>query len=484
MAHIPIELWHLIFDHLELVDLFSCALVSKAIYFAVKEYRIREIAFVRRVHQWFHYTTPTNNHKHQVDFSSTPILKRSSFDFNYLKRLKIGRSSAIDLKVINRFVHLEELDIDLAWYGKKKSRTLSLTNLKVLYLFVPDNIQSNLLHLDTPRLVKVRTLNLAKLEFVYPESVRCIHTFSHAGKLSMFHNLETLVITDYYDEQGGLLSYGPGCIKEFSVANLKKLKEVEFYYRNSLYEENMSILKRMIENLLRQSDLKVFWYNVQVTDPDLLTEYERMEKSVGSLLAFQILNYGKLKRKVNFFWWYDFNPSMKQMPKAGLNPRSEQFFSKLLSAYSFRRIKVTGKVEELELLLKLISRSSNLFALEFWNSDLDQSFFNRMADIVRLNAIPLRQFLFLASNKSLNFDFVTKFLDLELFEADQQLPSELITKLCRLPLLARIKYLSDQKLQRIDRLSANRFRLNGRSLSRQELLSNFDAKPASFCSLM
>ena len=67
MAELPIELWHLIFDRLELPDLSSCAQVCKSVYLVVKAYRIREIAFTGRVHEWFHYTTITN-HKHRVDF--------------------------------------------------------------------------------------------------------------------------------------------------------------------------------------------------------------------------------------------------------------------------------------------------------------------------------------------------------------------------------------------------------------------------------
>ena len=93
MADLPIELWHSIFDRLQLTDLSSCAQVCKGFYLVVKEYRIREIAFTRRVHQWFHLTTPTN-HKHRVDFTKAFILKVSSFNFDYLKRLKIGRWSS------------------------------------------------------------------------------------------------------------------------------------------------------------------------------------------------------------------------------------------------------------------------------------------------------------------------------------------------------------------------------------------------------
>ena len=492
MVDLPIELWHLIFDHLQLVDLSACAQVSKAVYLVVKSYRIREIAFTRGVHEWFHYTTPIANHKHRVDYSMASIMKRSSFKFNYLKRLKIGRRSAIDLDVINRFTRLEELDIDLKNYKNEQNRTISLANLKVLYLFVPYGILY--VKLKTPKLVKVCTFSLKMLRFVYPESVRCIHTFFRGGKLSKFPNLEYLILTDHYNQLDYYTSFE--IFDLFSVTALKKFKEVDFYYTCAQYrKKNMSNFKRMVGNLLalERPDLKVFWLHVQVTNSNLLTEYEHTLESVGSLVAFQLQNYEKLKEKIEFIGDYDFNWQTNQLLRVGLNPRSEELVSKLLARRSFRKIAVTGKVRERELLLKLIARSLNLSSLEFQNSGLDQSFFDRMADSIRLNAIPLRSLrlknFYHSSSELLNFDFVSKLPDLELFETDQQLPNELISKLLTLPMLAEIKCTSGGIAKRIKRLSTNRFLLNEETLSLQELLGHFSVKPnsdsmASKCRLM
>ena len=479
MTDLPIELWHSIFDRLELVDLSSCAQVCKAVYLVVKAYRVREIAFTRGVHEWFHYATPTIDHKHRLDYSLASILRRSSFNFVYLKRLKIGRKSAIDLNVINRFVHLEELDIDLANYENEKSWTLSLANLKVLYLFVLEGF--SYVELDTPRLAKVRTFNLGKLEFIHPESVRCIHTFEHSGKLSMFRNLEYLTLTDCYNRLNFHHFYVLRSFNQFGVASLTKLKEIHFYYTYTNYEENnMSNFKKMAANLLAmgQPNLNVFWFQVQVTDPNLLTEYERSMETVGSVVAFQLQHYEMLKKKIDFLWWYEFNGSMKKLSRAGFNLRSEEFLSKFLSKFSFRRINVTDRVEERELLLNLIAGLPDLFALKFENSGLDESFFDRMADIIQLNAIPLQQLSFKdTSNESLNFDFVPKLRNLELFETDQELSSGLIMKFLRLPLLVEIECSSGGISKRIERLSTNRFRLNGETLSLQELLEHFETKP-------
>ena len=300
MADLLIELWHSIFDHIELADLSTCALVSKTLYSAVKAYRIREIAFTRRVYYWFHYTTkPTrSDYKHRADFMNAPILKRSSFNFDYLKRLKIRWLSVIDLNVINRFVRLEELDIDLANY-ENKNRTLRLANLQMLYVFVPDN--HPLVELDTPRLAKVRTFSLKRLVFVYPESVRCIHTFFHAGKLPMFRNLECLVFIDYK------LYYDPTSyerFEEFHVTPLKKLKEIGFSFHYMIYkEENMRDFKRMTANILTmvRPDLKVYWFGIQISDQNRLTEYKRFTENLESLENFHLRHYENLrKNKIEF----------------------------------------------------------------------------------------------------------------------------------------------------------------------------------------
>ena len=469
MADLPIELWHLIFDHLQLVDLFSCAQVSKAVYLAVKAYRIREIAFTGRVYQWFHYTTPTIDHKYRLDYPLASILRRSSFNFDCLKRLKIGRFSSIDLNEINKFTRLEELDIDLKNYKNKKSRTVSLANLKVIYVFMSEHLPY--LELDTPSLAKVCTFSLEMLEFVYPESVRCIHTFFHSGKLSTFRNLEYLTLTDSYNLLDYSPSYASQNFKEFSLIVLKKLKEIHFYYNVSDYRKNnLSNFKEITANFLALGlpSLKMFWLDVQVTDMSVLAEYELIENA-RSRVAFQLQHYEMLKEKDHFFWWYDFNGSMKKLSIAGFNPRSEEFTSRFLSRYSFRLIMVTGRVEERELLLELIARSPDLFYLEFENSGLDQSFFDRMVVTVRLKGIPLGVLeVNDTANESMNFHFLLGLPDLMFLQVSQRLPKELVSTLLQMPQMHYLAFCSGE--YRIERLSSSRFHLNEEPLSLQELL--------------
>ena len=461
MADLPIEVWHLIFDHLKLADLSSCAPVSKAVYLAVKSYRIREIAFTGRVYEWFHYATPTIDHKHRIDYSMTSILKRSSFDFNNLKRLKIGRASAIDLGVINKFTRLEELDIDLADYENEKSSTLSLANLKVLYLFVPASIPY--VELDTPRLTNLYTFDLRKLEFLHTDSVRCIHTYYDGGKLSMFSNLEYLTLTDCYNQLD--FSYNSRRFDEFCITALKKLKEIHFYYVYTYHrKENMSVIKRMVEKLLASGrpDLKMFWMNVRMTDLSLLNGFKHTWEDADSLLAFQLKHYEMLKEKDQFFWSYEFNSSMRKLSQAGFKLKGEEFITKLLAKNSFRRIDVNGRVEKRELLLEIIARSPDNFYLRFQKSGLDQSFFDQMADTVRLNGIPLRQ-LQVNTTSALNFDFLSGLRDLELFKTEQSLPAELIPKLSRLPVLIIIEFASGK--YKLERTSTGTFWLHGESLN-------------------
>ena len=468
---LPIELWHYIFNYLELIDLCSCARVNKAVYLAVKAYRIREIAFTRGVYKWFHFTTITN-HKHRVDHSLASILKRSSFNFEHLKCLKIGPGSTIDLDVINRFVHLEELDIDLTYYENVQSHTLSLANLKVIYIFVPDHL--SYVELDTPQLAKVRTFSLEMIDIFYPESIRCIHTFCHAGKLSIFSNLEYLTFTDFYDELDH--SSCPRTFEELNVEELKNLKEIDFYYHYGSKMNNATDLYETVGTLaLSRPDLKVFWFNVQVTCTSLWPELKLAMESVGNRTAFQLRNYEMLKEKVHFFWRYDFNWQMKHLRKAGFNLKSEEFIQKFLSTYSIREIVVIGPVEERELLMDFIANSPDYFTLEFENSDLDQSFFDLMADTVQLNAVPLKVLRLKGIRNGIqNIDFVTRLSDLERFVTDQQLSPEFAWRLFRLPMLSEVEFSSDESVKRIERLTSSRFRLNGKSLCWQKLFKQLE----------
>ena len=476
MADLPIELWHLIFNRLELADISSCALVSRALYSTVKAYRVREIAFTRRVDKWFHSEYST--YRHQVDYSMASVLKRSPFNFDFLKRLKIGRFSAIDdLNVINKFTQLEELDIDLKNYRNEQSRTLSLVNLRMLHLFMSEHLQY--LELDTPRLEKLRTFSLKGLEFFYPESIQSIHAFHFAEKLPMFRNLEYLIITrkcnqlDYHD------SYDSDGIQEFSLRCLKKLKEIDISTHSSFLWMNQGILKKIFANILAlgRPDLKVFWISVQITSADHVAEYFDILENDGNPVLFQLRNYEKLKDNFQLSLG-DFNGFLRGLQNAGFNPRSEEFFSKLFSRYSLMLIVVNGEVKEREVLMELIVRSPKLWRLEFSESCLDQSFFDQMADAVRLKNIPLRLLsLKGASNDTMNLDFVSKLLDLESFETNQPPSSELISRLLRLPWLAEMVFSSSG--HRIQRTKTGQFLLNGNPISLQELSRQFDEKPHS-----
>ena len=485
MADLPINLWHPIFDHLELTDLPTCALVSKTLYSAVKAYQIQEIAFTRRVYRWFHYITAIrSNYKHRADFTKTTILARSSFNFDYLKCLKISRLfSTVDLNIINRFVHLEELDIDLENY-EKKARTLRLANLEVLYVFVPNHFPC--LELDTPRLAKVGTFSLKRLMFIYPESVRCIHTFYHAGRLPLFRNLECLIFTDNYNEVNYRLFGDSLKFEDFSlnVKILKKLKEIDFHFYYRGYEKrNMGNFKRIVANLLAQErpDLKVFWLHVQVTNINLLTEYEDLLEKLGNIESERIaifhLRHSKLKDKAEFCLPFYFNSLMSKLPEVGVNLRNEELISKFIAKIYFKRIDVIDKVVERELLMELIAKSSNLLVLRFRNSRrLDQSFFDRMAEIVRLNGIRLKWLLIQDSPSVLNYEFVRKLQHLEWFETNQQLPNEFVSKLIALPMLDKINFSPGLfSTNTIERISTTRYLLNGRSLSLHELLKHFDS---------
>ena len=476
MAGLLNELWHSIFNHLELADLCSCARVSKRLYFFVKEYRIRELAFTHLSRVWFH-DCPIK-YKHRAPYWQSCILERTSLNLEQLKRLKIGylvSSSKYDLNLISQFKQLEELDIDLKNYDHKKCRTLSLDKLKVLYVF--NGARSVVL--QTPQLTNLYTFNLGGLDITYPESIRCIHTFSQDGKLSLFTNLEYLTFTDHYNQLYYSLVDDSKPFELFDPAELKKLKEIDFYYHAYDYvngynfgfypefvEENIGVFRVLIEQILERSGVKVFWMNVQITDTSLLTEYLNLSDTERNFVILQFQHYEQLKGRLDFFHLYHYNWSTPSLKEAGFELSSEEFMRKFLAKYCLRTIVVADRVEESELLMTLIARSPSLLCLRFGSSGLEQRFFDRLPEIVRRNSIPLKYLGFWkpfedTPSDQPNLEFALRLPHLEWLEAsDQYLPADLVSSLLELPSIAEInfRFCGNQILVR--RVSVHRTHLN------------------------
>ena len=214
---------------------------------------------------------------------------------------------------------------------------------------------------------------------------------------------------------------------------------------------------------------------------------------------FQLLHYEQLKDKVEFFWNYEFW-GLTGMYIFRSNTKRDEFFSKFFVKFCPRKIKIgkvysweliRGGTSTEELLLKFIASSSSLLILEFEDSELGQSFFDRMPEIVCQNRIPrtpLRYLHLNGSNGVYNLEFVCRLRDLELFETDHQLSIELIEKLIRLPRLIELQFQFgltrfDLSSKRIERTLNGGFRLNGKSLNQQQLLQHFQSK-LSMCLLM
>ena len=462
MTDLLVELWHLIFKRLELVDLSACAQVSKQFNLMVKDYRIKEIAFIRGTnYRWFHYVFLP--YDHEVDYSKASVLKRSSFNFDHLKKLKIGRWSSFDLSDINKFTQLEMLDIDLKNYQNKESLTLCLPNLSTLFVFVPPAVPY--LELDTPRLLEVRTFHLEKLEFVHPKSVQEIRTFSHGGNLFvLFPNLRLLTFTDLL----GLLDfreyYKFETLKEFSATTIrKKLKGIYFFFGfNECRARNLDICRRIIRKVLDMQwpELKVFWQGVQITDVNQLTEQHVYPKQWSAFLLKRCEesepNYLPSREVIML----EFNATINTLEAAGFDLKSKEFASELSEKILIKELIAHGRVNEPKLLVEFILRSPTLGILRFKNSGLDASFFRYLLEIIETNHIPLF-----------------------LFEIDQLLPLELVTKLLGLPQLEAILFSVDRS--KIERISPNRFRMDGNSFDLAGLQEYLEAKRNSaMCNLM
>ena len=458
------ELWHLIFEKLELTDLSACAQVSKKFNLLVKDYRIKGISFTRGTDfNWFHYYRSSFEPQAvSVYYSKSSVLKKSLFNFDHLKYLKVGRWSSFDLSDVNKLTSLEDLDIDLKNYEGEESLTLSLPNLTMLCVFISNQIP--FLELNTPRLSNIHTFRLEKLEFVYPKSVQQISTFSHGGNLSaLFPNLEYLTLTDFYslldfDESNELESF-----KDFSLTTLKNLKFISFNNNSKVYiKKNIIIIKNFIQKVLnmQRPNLAVFWQEVQVTYPNMLTEYQNMLDNNQEWIVFHIKHYEK-HRYTNIPSIFVFDSLIKGLQEAGFDLRSKYLALEFWAMFCLGELRVVDRVNEPELLTEFIVKSPNLSTLRFNDSGLDLLFFRRLIELIETKNIPLK-----------------------LLEIDQQLPSDLIMKLLSLPKLKAILFSADKTT--IERLSPNRFQMDGKSFDLHGLLEHLKAKQkdSSNCGLM
>lgn len=197
MDRLPLELFQLIFQNLEITELFDLRLVNKRLNYAVSEFRMKELIFATNYQYRFNwsFSRQSINHLNVLPVTKQFILRSDQFNTKSLRFLKINLSShkyrGVKLSNINQFVHLTQLEIDAGCYSADDC-LLSLPNLKVLCFAIAGVRQTPGFTLDLPNLEKLDVLDLYGVTVKHPLTVKHLKCQYMEPNLACFKNIELL----------------------------------------------------------------------------------------------------------------------------------------------------------------------------------------------------------------------------------------------------------------------------------------------------
>ena len=159
LEELPIEIHHMIFGYLDLIQVCKCRLLSKKFNEIVKAFRVRELLVYSsnwyRRSSWFRDGKPIYPYN-TVSNRKVSILSSSSIDLEYLKRLcfyGVVESDKFSLEVVNRLQHLVQLDLFFEVKGTGyKTKQLKLPSLEHLFIQFGFRV---VVEFDAPRLESI-----------------------------------------------------------------------------------------------------------------------------------------------------------------------------------------------------------------------------------------------------------------------------------------------------------------------------------------
>lgn len=411
MNKLPIELFHLIFEYLDLIDLLNCKLVNKQFYRSSISYRIKELnAFnnYQNSSNWFCINQSINLNR--VLIQKWFLKNELMFNFNFLKRLRIelGKKDC-SLRCSNFIIkfnqNLEQLEI--INYSETYQTTLDLPKLKVFYL--DTRIKFNW-EINAPNLQAIKVNGLIQfLKIKLPLSIKYLHLRHFDPKIaSDFKNLETLSFCNLNEE-------------ELLLSSFSKLNEI-IYVPCQLYElfiNRMNLFKSIIEKrskLEKANNLKIYCDNLEINNLDDLNG-SNIVKCEASQSSDEI-------KSINY------------------NPLIESFNNKFIELYFFKfkyihQINVINRVEDQDILIEFVTKCTNLTRLFIRNSKLDQNFYDQLSS---MNSLEILSILENKSDDHLNLNFVYEMFNLISLVTDQQFNLDEKFKLNRFKYLREFKF--------------------------------------------
>lgn len=433
MNELPNELMCLIFNKLNLIDLFNnCRLVSKRWKVLIDSIKFQHL-IISDFNISFYFYLPSkpinpnhikfiNDEDLDLDPDSYPLLdlyldKLLYLDLNLilnsniiknnfikLKYLKIDFKSSLklnlDLNNLNKFNDLEHLELVSACC--KENSILKLPNLKFIYLNIYHYYYHSKLQIDTPKLVTVFiSLSLSKIEFVHPESIEFLDEYCYVKNLNQIEDLNKFKNLKKYQVKIENLDFN---INQDPLSKLPiDLQFFNFHYDIYWYNDKYSLnhLNNFINFILndkinkKRKNLKIYFDNIELIENKSFDEYGFQLGNNRDFLEVYHKNYDQLTTLPNFRLTYN------RCIKVFKNEIPIDFFNKFNRINS---LSVKDEVNENQLIV-FLNGCSNLTSLSFYDCYLDKQFYNQLPKIENL----LVSLTILRNKNEIDFKFVNQF---------------------------------------------------------------------------
>lgn len=414
-----------IFQHLDLIELLKCRLVSKKWKNLIDKIKIRELIVSKstpmgiRRYCWYHSNRLIyyKNSFHSLNLFSmnVPMFQNLTKNLKYLNITfdLIQNDQQFNISHLNNFKQLEHLN--LCCIEMKESVKLVLPELRILCF---DELQdmlsplfeifnSNILTVDSPKLEILFLNYIEKFELVHYESVKRLQigsSFIDEQFLNSFTNLEYLQCDHFQLLSANALNYLPN------------LKELNCNYKSSLlmFGENF---KEMIKNLLEQkfNGLKINFLGIQLRD-----DCFNFESNLNDPIDLHVKNYENLCNNLNWFNAFNYSRFMELT--------NNQMPNDLFKKYTNIQIVIANKIVNQIHFINFLKNCKKLSKLTISNSSLnvslDQAFYDQLGSFTSLIELTIRD----TNNIQINFEFILHLQQLHYFQTTNEMTTDLVLK--------------------------------------------------------
>ena len=454
MNQLPYELFSFILQHCDIDDLFNVRLVSKKFNSVVSDFKPRELVFdnaFKYMYNWW-WTNERIEFNCVLDTSRLFLLSSSIVNLSCLKRLILdgkNRNYQFQLEDLNRLHRLEQLEVNLNLIDLRsltdETSTLSLRNLKILYIFhEPFTRLDKLKYLkfDTPNLETVRLEGTCSSSFqvVNPLSIKHLKVYAFVNHLSVFEN----VVYFEYDR------------------NLVDLDILETFPKlNEIHCDGHRALESLLQPTVRSKrPMKIYYGDYQLftlEDLDRVRKFDvgRYGYRIRGRLSRQIRNYSILANKLTYNHRMIYYNELMDLINEHLDGSFPiDFFTKY---NNIQQVYIKTDVDEHKA-IDFLSNCSNLGLLVVVNSNLNKSSFYDQLPSLRPALVELE--IFEESDLNLDFEFVSKLFYLRTLRTNQELSMNAIRQLPKLKRLERVEFRFLKTYYTIDQLQAGKYNLS------------------------